>query len=116
MSRSRSPALPGRTAHDTAAVVVRMCNGARGLLLATKAATGAENAMSIEDLRLIAKRNVPGVFFDYMEAGSYSEQTRDANVAADAGTAISASRRLRVGSKATIAATGSWMTWMSITQ
>ena len=40
-----------------------------------------KNAMSIEDLRLIAKRNVPRVFFEYMEAGSYSEQTRDANVA-----------------------------------
>jgi L-lactate dehydrogenase (cytochrome) len=38
------------------------------------------NAMCIEDLRRIARRNVPGVFFDYMEAGSYSEHTRDANV------------------------------------
>ena len=38
------------------------------------------NAMCIEDLRRIAKRNVPGVFFEYMEAGSYSEHTRDANV------------------------------------
>ena len=28
----------------------------------------------------MAHRNVPGVFIDYMEAGSYSEQTRDANV------------------------------------
>src|SRR6188508_236895 len=39
-----------------------------------------KNAMCIEDLRRIAKRNVPGVFFEYMEAGSYSEHTRDANV------------------------------------
>src|SRR6185503_3010248 len=39
-----------------------------------------KNAMCIEDLRRIAKRNVPGVFFEYMEAGSYSEYTRDANV------------------------------------
>src|SRR5258707_1045340 len=38
------------------------------------------NAMCIEDLRRIARRNVPGVFFEYMEAGSYSEHTRDANV------------------------------------
>jgi len=38
------------------------------------------NAMCIEDLRRIAKRNVPGVFFEYMEAGSYSEHTRDANI------------------------------------
>jgi L-lactate dehydrogenase (cytochrome) len=37
-------------------------------------------AMCIEDLRRMAKRNVPGVFFEYMEAGSYSEHTRDANV------------------------------------
>ncbi len=36
--------------------------------------------MCIEDLRRIARRNVPGVFFEYMEAGSYSEHTRDANV------------------------------------
>jgi L-lactate dehydrogenase (cytochrome) len=39
-----------------------------------------KNAMCIEDLRRIAHRNVPRVFIDYMEAGSYSEQTRDANV------------------------------------
>src|SRR5918999_1163602 len=39
-----------------------------------------KNAMCIEDLRQIARRNVPRVFIDYMEAGSYSEQTRDANV------------------------------------
>ena len=38
------------------------------------------NAMCIEDLRRMARRNVPGVFFEYMEAGSYSEHTRDANV------------------------------------
>jgi L-lactate dehydrogenase (cytochrome) len=38
------------------------------------------NAMCIEDLRRIARRKVPGVFFEYMEAGSYSEHTRDANV------------------------------------
>lgn len=41
-------ALPGRAAHDTAAVIVRMRDGARGVLLATKVATGAENAVSIE--------------------------------------------------------------------
>jgi L-lactate dehydrogenase (cytochrome) len=39
-----------------------------------------KNAMCIEDLRRMAHRNVPGVFIDYMEAGSYSEHTRDANV------------------------------------
>src|SRR6185369_2471945 len=39
-----------------------------------------DRAMSIEDLRRMARRNVPGVFFEYMEAGSYSEHTRDANV------------------------------------
>jgi L-lactate dehydrogenase (cytochrome) len=38
------------------------------------------NAMCIEDLRQIARRNVPRVFIEYMEAGSYSEHTRDANV------------------------------------
>jgi L-lactate dehydrogenase (cytochrome) len=39
-----------------------------------------KNAMCIEDLRRIAHRKVPRVFFEYMEAGSYSEHTRDANV------------------------------------
>jgi L-lactate dehydrogenase (cytochrome) len=39
-----------------------------------------DRAMCIEDLRRMARRNVPGVFFEYMEAGSYSEHTRDANV------------------------------------
>ena len=39
-----------------------------------------KNAMCIEDLRRMARRNVPGVFIEYMEAGSYSEHTRDANV------------------------------------
>ena len=39
-----------------------------------------DRAMCIEDLRRIARRNVPGVFFEYMEAGSYSETTRDANI------------------------------------
>ena len=40
-----------------------------------------KNAMCIEDLRRIARRKVPGVFFEYMDAGSYSEQTRNANIA-----------------------------------
>lgn len=58
-------AVPGRTrADDTAAVIVRMADGARGALLATKAATGAENAMSIEV---------------YGEAGGLSWQQSSAN-------------------------------------
>ena len=40
--------VPGRTAHDTASLLLRLEGGARGVLWATKAATGAENAMSIE--------------------------------------------------------------------
>ncbi len=36
--------------------------------------------MCVEDLRRLARRKVPRVFIDYMEAGSYSEQTRDANI------------------------------------
>ncbi len=39
-----------------------------------------KNAMCVEDLRRLARRKVPRVFIDYMEAGSYSEQTRDANI------------------------------------
>ena len=41
-------ALPGRTAHDTASVIVRCEGGLRGSLFITKAATGAENALSFE--------------------------------------------------------------------
>ena len=33
----------------------------------------------IEDLRKAAKRRVPRAFFDYAEAGSYSEETLRAN-------------------------------------
>lgn len=42
------PVLPGRTTHDTASVILRLDGGARGVLFATKAATGAENALSLE--------------------------------------------------------------------
>ncbi len=41
-------AVPGRTSHDTASVILRMQDGARGVLFVTKAATGAENALSLE--------------------------------------------------------------------
>jgi predicted dehydrogenase len=41
-------ALPGRTTHDTASVIVRLEGGARGVMFVTKAATGAENALSLE--------------------------------------------------------------------
>lgn len=41
-------ALPNRAAHDTASVIFRLENGARGTLFVTKAATGAENALSLE--------------------------------------------------------------------
>src|SRR3954452_21629326 len=34
---------------------------------------------TIEDLRRIAKRRVPRTFFEYVEAGSYDELTRQAN-------------------------------------
>jgi L-lactate dehydrogenase (cytochrome) len=36
-------------------------------------------ATCIEDLRRIARRRVPRMFFDYAQAGSYSEQTLRAN-------------------------------------
>ena len=42
------PSLPGRTAHDTAAVILRLDDGMRGMLLASKVATGAQNDISIE--------------------------------------------------------------------
>jgi len=40
---------------------------------------------SIEDLRQRARRNVPKLFFDYVEAGSYTQQTLRANCADMAG-------------------------------
>jgi predicted dehydrogenase len=41
-------ALPDRTTHDTASVIFRLEGGARGVMFVTKAATGAENALSLE--------------------------------------------------------------------
>ena len=41
-------AVSGRTTHDTASVILRMRGGARGVLLASKAASGAENRITIE--------------------------------------------------------------------
>jgi L-lactate dehydrogenase (cytochrome) len=38
-----------------------------------------QNATCIEDLRQVARRKVPKAFFDYAEAGSYSEATLRAN-------------------------------------
>lgn len=40
--------IPGRTAHDTGAVIMTLTDGARGMLFVSKAATGAENALKIE--------------------------------------------------------------------
>src|SRR5712692_2988482 len=38
-----------------------------------------KNMPSIEDLRQRARRRVPKMFFDYAEAGSYSQETLRAN-------------------------------------
>ena len=40
--------LPGRTTHDTGMALLRFTNGAKGMLLSSKAASGAENAIAIE--------------------------------------------------------------------
>ena len=40
-----------------------------------------QEPLTIEDLRKRARRRVPRMFFDYVEAGSWSEATRDANIA-----------------------------------
>jgi predicted dehydrogenase len=40
--------VPGRRAHDTASVLMRLEGGARGTLWVTKAAAGAENALEIK--------------------------------------------------------------------
>ena len=57
--------IPLRTAHDTGAAILRLSGGARGVLLASKAATGAENVLSIEV---------------YGEAGGLSWSSADPNV------------------------------------
>jgi L-lactate dehydrogenase (cytochrome) len=41
--------------------------------------TSMKNITSIEDLRKIARCKVPRAFFDYAEAGSYSQETLRAN-------------------------------------
>ena len=38
-----------------------------------------KNMTCIEDLRQTARRKVPRAFFDYAEAGSYAEETLQAN-------------------------------------
>lgn len=42
------PSLPGRTAHDTAQVILKLDDGTRGQMLVSKVATGAQNDISIE--------------------------------------------------------------------
>jgi predicted dehydrogenase len=41
-------AMPGRTTHDTATAILKLEDGTKGLLLATKVATGAQNVLTIE--------------------------------------------------------------------
>ena len=65
-------AVPGRTADDTASVIVRMADGARGVLLATKAATGAENAMALE-----VYGEAGGVFWQQSSANELRVMRRD---------------------------------------
>lgn len=57
-------ALPGRATHDTASVILRLQDGTRGVMFTTKAATGAENAVTFEA---------------YGEAGGVSWQQASAN-------------------------------------
>ena len=57
-------ALPGRTTHDTGSVIFRLDGGARGVMFVTKAATGAENVVTLEA---------------YGEAGGVSWQQSSAN-------------------------------------
>ncbi len=40
--------VPGRVAHDTGLVLLRLEGGARGVLVASKAAAGADNALALE--------------------------------------------------------------------
>lgn len=42
------PTLPGRTAHDTAQVILKLDDGTRGQMLISKVATGAQNVVAIE--------------------------------------------------------------------
>jgi L-lactate dehydrogenase (cytochrome) len=36
---------------------------------------GLQAALTIDDLKTLAKRRVPKMFFDYVESGSWTEQT-----------------------------------------
>ena len=40
-----------------------------------------ERALTIEELKAIARRRVPRQFFDYIDSGAYTQQTYDANEA-----------------------------------
>lgn len=40
--------IPGRVAHDTAAVIFRLDDGTRGTMLVSKVASGAQNAILVE--------------------------------------------------------------------
>jgi predicted dehydrogenase len=42
------PALPGRSAHDTALVLLRLADGTRGTLVASKVASGAQNDIGFD--------------------------------------------------------------------
>jgi predicted dehydrogenase len=57
-------ALPGRVIHDTGSVIFRLEGGARGVMFVSKAATGAENVVTLEA---------------YGEAGGVSWQQASAN-------------------------------------
>ena len=54
---------------------------------------------SIEDLRQRDRRNVPKMFFDYAEAGSYSEETLRSTVQAPAPCGIARPRSRRAGNR-----------------
>ena len=38
-----------------------------------------ENALTIDDLKRMARRRVPKMFFDYADSGAWTEQTYNAN-------------------------------------
>ena len=44
---------------------------------------------TIDELRVLAQKNVPKMFFDYLESGSWTENTLEANINASNSLSVS---------------------------
>lgn len=64
--------------HGSGFVVVR---GSAPHLESSRPVSSLQRAASVADYRLIAKRRLPKIFFEYIDGGSYAEETLRRNVA-----------------------------------